>query len=315
LATARASTRKHKEKKILDDDYPVPPPEPSSSDPSLSGDPISHAAASPSAYPVLPPQPASSLPEDLRISWSWAHFVIFFCFSVISLLVVQTALAIAYLPKGHPMAQKELERYLLSKPQFAIGSMLIWDLIVFLFLYITIAALREVPFWRSLGWKKLVPTKNAPGNPFLYLLAGCGLYVLVALATATMKTPQNAPIEDLFKFRTTAFLFMAMAVLVAPIFEETVFRGYLYPLIGKSFGIVPGIVVTGILFGLMHGYQLGWSWRLVSVLIGVGIIFTLARAFAGTVVASFLMHLGYNSMIAVTSIIATHGFTRMPPHP
>jgi hypothetical protein len=51
------------------------------------------------------------------------------------------------------------------------------------------------------------------------------------------------------------------------------------------------------------------------VLIGVGIIFTLARAFAGTVVASFLMHLGYNSMIAITSIIATHGFTRMPPHP
>jgi hypothetical protein len=29
-------------------------------------------------------------------------------------------------------------------------------------------------------------------------------------------------------------------------------------------------------------------------------------------VASFLLHLGYNSMIAVTTIISTHGFTRMP---
>jgi hypothetical protein len=50
------------------------------------------------------------------------------------------------------------------------------------------------------------------------------------------------------------------------------------------------------------------------MLIAVGIIFTLARARAGTVLASYLLHLGYNSMIAVTAILATHGFTRMP-HP
>jgi len=31
------------------------------------------------------------------------------------------------------------------------------------------------------------------------------------------------------------------------------------------------------------------------------------------VLASFLLHLGYNSMIAVTSIIATRGFTHLPP--
>jgi hypothetical protein len=44
----------------------------------------------------------------------------------------------------------------------------------------------------------------------------------------------------------------------------------------------------------------------------VGVIFTFVRAWTGTVLASFLLHLGYNSMIAVTSIIATKGFTHMP---
>ncbi|HUI73597.1 MAG TPA: CPBP family intramembrane glutamic endopeptidase [Candidatus Acidoferrum sp.] len=241
--------------------------------------------------------------------------MVFFIFGVVSLMVVQIAFAMMLAPHARLSSREDIQHYFLSKPQYVIGTMLFWDALIFLFLYITIAALREVPFWRSLGWRRLLSTDVAPGNPFLYLLAGCGLYVLVALATSTMKTPPNAPIEDLFKFRATAFLFMAMAVFIAPIFEETVFRGYLYPLIAKSFGIVPGIVVTGVLFGLMHGYQLGWSWRLVSVLVGVGIIFTFARARTGTVVASFLMHLGYNGMIAVTSIIATHGFTRMPPHP
>jgi len=39
------------------------------------------------------------------------------------------------------------------------------------------------------------------------------------------------------------------------------------------------------------------------MLITVGIIFTLARARAGTVLASYLLHLGYNSMIAVTQLL------------
>jgi membrane protease YdiL (CAAX protease family) len=97
--------------------------------------------------------------------------------------------------------------------------------------------------------------------------------------------------------------------------EETVFRGYLYPLFAKSLGVVPGILLTGVLFGLMHGSQLGWTWRLVLLLTLVGVIFTFARARTGTVLASFLLHLGYNSMIALTSIIATRGFQHMPISP
>ena len=40
----------------------------------------------------------------------------------------------------------------------------------------------------------------------------------------------------------------------------------------------------------------------------------LARAQTGTVLASFLLHLGYNSMIALATIIGTHGFTKIPTH-
>jgi len=127
-----------------------------------------------------------------------------------------------------------------------------------------------------------------------------------------MKTPENIPMEELFKYRQTAMLFMAMAVLVAPLVEETLFRGYLYPLFARSFGVAPGILITGVLFGLMHGAQLGWTWSLVSILILVGIIFTIVRARTGSVFASYLMHLGYNSLISIFAILGTHGFTKLP---
>jgi len=78
--------------------------------------------------------------------------------------------------------------------------------------------------------------------------------------------------------------------------------------------MAPGILLTGVLFGLMHGAQLGWTWGLVAMLIFVGIVFTIVRARTGSVFASYLMHLGYNSLISFFAILGTHGFTKLPGH-
>ncbi len=279
----------------------------------LAGDPITYAATAP-LYTEESSKPP--LRADLRIAWSWPHFIVFMFFTFASFVVVQTGLALYYAPRQQHLTKEQYEHYLLNKPQFLFGSNLIWYALIFLFLYVTLSVLRDLPFWRSLGWRKLKP--DAYGrrvSPWVYFLSGCALAVFVALASSQVHTKENMPIQELFKNRDTALLLMIMAVLVAPLVEETVFRGYLYPLFAKSFGIVPGILLTGILFGLMHGSQLGWSWGIVALLILVGVVFTSARAYTGTVLASFLLHLGYNSAIAVTTIIGTHGFTRIPPGP
>jgi membrane protease YdiL (CAAX protease family) len=282
--------------------------------PTVAGDPfISAGPVAPVDVPQGPLPPARVLPDDLRVPWSWAHFIVFLFFAFTSFVVVQAALALYFVPQQR-LTPKQYEQYLLNKPQFLFGSNLIWYALIFLFLYVTLAVLRGAPFWKSLGWRPLrASVTGANRKPWAYFFSGCGVAVLVALASSRVHTSDNMPIQELFKSRSNAFLLMAMAVFVAPLVEETVFRGYLYPLFAKSFGVGVSIVLTGVLFGLMHGTQLGWSWGIVLLLVLVGMIFTFARAAAGTVVASFLLHLGYNSMIAVTTIISTHGFTRMPP--
>lgn len=283
------------------------PPEPLN--PPLSGDPISYAAATPATHA------RSSLPEDLRIPWSWVHLVVFLVFGFGSLLVVQLG-GVLLLSANKHLSQKQLQQLIESKPQFLVATNILWFGLIFLFLYVTLSVLRGLPFWRTLGWKKLNTDPIAgKGSPWMYFFSGCGLAIFVAIASSRVKNVDHVPIQELFKSRTGAMLLMAMAVFIAPLVEETVFRGYLYPLFAKSLGVLPGILITGGLFGLMHGAQLGWTWGLVGLLTLVGVIFTFVRARTGTVVASFLLHLGYNSMIAVTSIIATKGFTHMPPHP
>jgi len=270
------------------------------------------------------------LPEDLRISWSWPHLLVF----VIFVLASQIALGIvviAYFSADRHLSQKQLKQLLESDPKLIIGTNVLWFALIFLFLYVTLAVLRDSPFWRSLGWKKLKSDPvESKGRPWMYFLAGCGLSIFVAVASSRVKDADHVPIQEFFKNRTGALSLMAMAVLVAPLVEETVFRGYLYPVLaritsgvlqffGMEFssatraGVATSILMTGTLFGLMHAPQLGWTWGLVSLLTLVGVIFTFARAWTGTVLASFLLHLGYNSMIAFTSIIATKGFSHMPP--
>lgn len=272
----------------------------------------SHGTDPAAATEVAPYPPAKTYPEDLEISWSWPHLILFAVFGFGSLVIIQGVLAVVYAPRQR-LNTKQLEEYLISKPQFAIGSMLIWYATIFFFLYVTLSVLRGHPFWRTLGWRKLVPANpKMPKNPLAYFFAGCGLSLFVALMTASMKTPESTPMEELFKYPQTAMLFVAMAVLVAPLVEETLFRGYLYPMFARSFGVTPAILVTGALFGLMHGAQLGWTWGLVAMLTMVGIVFTLVRARTGTVFASFLMHLGYNLLISLATGLSTHWFTKMP---
>jgi membrane protease YdiL (CAAX protease family) len=104
---------------------------------------------------------------------------------------------------------------------------------------------------------------------------------------------------------------MLIAVLLAPLVEETIFRGYIYPVIGRSFGKVWAILATGLLFGLLHAEQLWGGWGQIALLVFVGIVLTFARAISRTVVAGFVIHTSYNSVQVIGLLIATHGLRHM----
>lgn len=290
----------------------------------LGGDPLSHVAVTP-----VDSGPVASLPEDLRISWSWPHLLVFIAFWFVSQFAIAIAAFIYYSADRH-FSEKQLLQFFEKDPKFLVGTTVVWSAVMLLFLYMTLAVLRNAPFWSSLGWKKLSPSSaGGKGQPWMYFLSGCGLSLFVAVAGSRVKDADHVPIQEFFKNRTGAMLLMGMAVLVAPLVEETLFRGYLYPVLARIFsaiaqffgmksptalrtGVTFSILVTGVLFGLLHAPQLGWTLGLVSLLTLVGVIFTFVRAWTGTVFASFLLHLGYNSFLAVTTIVVTRGFTHLP---
>ena len=105
----------------------------------------------------------------------------------------------------------------------------------------------------------------------------------------------SSQIEGLIKSRASLAAVMLFGVVLAPIFEEMLFRGFLLPLLARSVGPWLGILLTAVPFALLHGAQNQWAWQPI-VLIGVaGIVFGYVRYKTGSTTAAFLMHSAYNA--------------------
>ena len=159
-----------------------------------------------SAWPPRSPlfQANRILPEDLRVSWSWPHLIIFIFFGFASLMVVQLGF-VFYVSANRHLSAVQGSAGIRKQPAIAGRNNVLWYALLFLFLYVTLAVLRDVPFWRSLGWRKLnANPARGTGSGWMYFFSGCGLAIFVALASYNMKNTEHLPIQEIFKNRSGA---------------------------------------------------------------------------------------------------------------
>ena len=145
------------------------------------------------------------------------------------------------------------------------------------------------PFWQSLAWVK-------PPRPLLlYAVYGPALALAVALLGAAMQTPEiEMPMKEMLRDRASLVLVGLFATTLGPLCEELAFRGFVLPLLARSFGPVMGIVTTSLVFALLHGPQYAWSWRHVLLITLAAAAFGLVRLRAGSTLAATVMHATYN---------------------
>ena len=296
---------------------------------------IVHEEASFSAPPpqgvlpgsVLPGQPAplpprqlppeiryANLPPALRVPWNWLDIFLLVLFSIAALLVMSVGFALIYGFTGHdPRALNPASPQMIY---FAVILQAILDAMILAYMLGLMRWRYDRPPWRALGWEPLPEGKLGRGSMVMGLIFGGILLSFVVAGASQLFPPKTElPVEQIMHDHRAAILFMLMAVLVAPVVEETLFRGFLYPVAARSFGVPAGIVITGTLFGLMHASQLSGGPWLVVLIIFVGCVFTWIRAKTNTVLASFIVHTAYNGIQVVGLLVATHGLTKAIPHP
>jgi membrane protease YdiL (CAAX protease family) len=123
--------------------------------------------------------------------------------------------------------------------------------------------------------------------------------------------PDSLPITEYFKDRPSALLLGAFGILVAPLMEELLFRGFLYPALARWTGATASLIITASAFTLLHGAQLGYSWAPLLLIFVVGFTLTVTRMRTNSVATCVIVHMTYNFVLLLQTYIVTHGFRQM----
>ena len=116
--------------------------------------------------------------------------------------------------------------------------------------------------------------------------------------------PKQESVQKLAEMQslTEVFNIACYALVVAPVIEEFLFRGILFRAMKRSFGVGPALVISSILFGLVHQNVLSFV-----PLTFLGIILSLSYEHTGDLRTCILIHAFFNGFM-VFSILVGHGF-------
>ncbi len=172
-------------------------------------------------------------------------------------------------------------------------------------------------------------------NALKLIPIGIALSLLVQAASSLATLPKSIPIDDFFRTPSDVWLIALFGTLLAPLFEEITFRGFLLPAFATAYDWIAlprteaardlwnsnnkisrpawafSAVLTSILFAAVHGQQVAFAWPVLLLLFTVALILAAVRLRLRSVLASTLIHASYNFTIFLTAFLATDGFRHL----
>jgi len=142
----------------------------------------------------------------------------------------------------------------------------------------------RLPSWMDIGL--------APAGFIVYFLSSALLVYIVGLIVPNFNLTQAQQIgfSNLSHYYEYVLAF-ATLVVIAPLSEEILFRGYLY---GKLRGKMPlwmAMLLTSALFGLVHG-----QWNVALDVFALSMVLCSLREITGNIWAGVLLHMLKNSL-------------------
>ena len=273
--------------------------------------------------PVVPPPP----PTPRRIP-HMGHAIIFCGGTFLSLVFFQVIL----LALNHSLLSTPLRNAAGHNPKLMLASMALAYLTSLAIAKFVFPLAWDMPFALGLRWNAAQAHRQA-GKLFA---TGLVLGWIVQASSALIPMPKSIPLDDFFRSRTDVWLVTIFGTLIAPLFEEVAFRGFLLPAFAFAFdwltnatppppagfestnraaittsSLIASAVFTSMLFALLHAEQLAHAWAAVAVLFTVSLVLTAVRVRTQSVAASTLVHISYNFSVFLTLFLATGGYRHL----
>jgi len=271
----------------------------------------------PNAEGTPPPEPPSRIPH-------LGHAALFLAIAGLFLLIIQLlSLGLVHTPLA-------TTKYAVS-PKLLVGSEALS--------YIATLALSWFVFpllWKRSFAEGIQANPDAARRNALRLIPiGIILSFAVQAISSLATMPKEIPMDDFFRTASDVWLVTAFGTLLAPLFEEVLFRGFLLPSFAIAYdwlslprtqaahdlwkstnkltrpALVFSAVLTSILFAALHGQQTSFAWPVLILLFCVSLVLSYVRLRLRSVLASTLIQISYNATIFLTAFIATDGYRHL----
>jgi len=175
-------------------------------------------------------------------------------------------------------------------------------LLTLLLAWVMVTEFGKRPFWKSLNffWPPALGPWKGIGLSFIFAALLLGMGALVTYLIGGGKTDLDKLIESSYQARlVTAFL----AVFTAPLVEEIVYRGMLYPASQRLLGMGWAIAIVSFLFAGVHYIQYQANLGVFTAIVILSISLTVIRALSNSLMIPFVIHLIFNGIQSLYFVI------------
>lgn len=158
--------------------------------------------------------------------------------------------------------------------------------------------------WGVFGWQR---ARAGIGYGLVVLMMALPLFYLASIISNILTQaipgaePETHPLVPILSntHSTLLIVFMLLvAAVMAPLVEETLFRGLLFRALGARMSFWGAAVLNGLIFGVVHG-----QFVAILPIAILGMTFAFLTRRSGSLVSSAAAHAGYNAFITLEVLI------------
>jgi len=176
---------------------------------------------------------------------------------------------------------------------------------------------------------------TARGQAGKLLALGLLVGLMMQMVARFITPPKTLPIDAFFMTPMDAWLITLFGTVLAPLFEEICFRGFLVPACAIAYdwlslprteqartrwqttatltpaALIFSAVLTSLIFALLHATQVAHLWTALLVLFSISLLLTWVRLKTHSVAASALVHGAYNGFVFLMVLLQTGGYRHL----
>lgn len=263
-----------------------------------------HAHDGQPKLPHSPKKKRDSLGKKILIGFAYSLWVIA-VFILAQLLVFAVVWLVAQIGLSLPFVLND------TALQTSI-SVIVYAVAIALAIFVPWKVLRQKLRWGDIGLAQSLPSWRDIGLApiaFVVSLIATGIVMYIAgavLPGVDLTTEQQVGFENITQRYEMLLAFFTLVVL-APICEEVLFRGYLYGRVRRHYNALWTIALTSFVFGLMHVYAgpgMPLQWNVMIGTTVLALFIGALREYTGSIWAGILVHMLKNGVAFFVLFIA-----------